>query len=607
MVKLSMEYEKIENDGYTKIANHGMIANNRTAALVSMNGTVDWMCLPNFSSNPTFDSILDKRKGGYFMTKPSVTRGLSVRQKYIPKTVILETTFMRNEKPVLRLTDFLPATPYSSINFPEMHRQIESFDEEIEVDIKLKATLDYRMSPVNAIVNENGAVYRKNSKKIGLYTNMKLKVENNVIMGKLKLGPNQREWVVISYDMANDELKNYKSDTRLQETKDYWEEFVGQSNYNGIMKDIALRSGITLRALFYDPSGMMVAAPTSSLPECIGGERNWDYRYSWIRDTSYVIEALSMLGLKLVATNYLYDMMEIIEKSDDIKVLYSIDSRDNLEEYEIDYEGYMRSSPVRMGNLASKQFQLDIYGSMVNAIYHLADIGGTVNAYMWNFVIKVLDKIEHVWRNPDSSIWEFRTHPKHYTYSKVMCWMGFDRGIKTGKLMNFKGDYDKWEKIKDEIKKDILENGVDKKTGSLVQFYGSTDVDSSLLRVPLTGFLDASDPIIKKTIKRIENELMGKDFLMRRYNNDDGFSCRDNAFLLTSFWYAEVLGEQGNYDKMKEVMDILLKKGNHLHLFSEEIDMNSGELIGNFPQAITHLGVVRAICKMNKLGEKQKN
>lgn len=595
-----MNFNDIEEKGYTKIKNHGMIANNRTAALVSMNGNVDWLCLPNFSSDPAFDSILDKNKGGFFSTRPHDLEGVSVKQEYEKRTMVLKTSFYKNEKEILRLTDFLPATEYPSINFPEMHRLVESSETKIEVDILLKATLDYRISPVNITIMEGGAVYRKNSRKIGIFTNAELTSENEVIKGKLYMSEHQREWVVIAYNMSDETLSNFKSDDRLKDTIDYWRNFTNKSNYNGIMKDVALRSGITLRGLFYDPSGMMVASPTSSLPECLGGERNWDYRYSWVRDTSYVIEALSMLGLKEAATNYLYDMMKIIETSDEINVLYKLEATDKLEEYELDYEGYMGSSPVRMGNLASKQFQLDVYGSIINAVFHLGDIGGTVTAYMWDFVVKVVDKIEHIWQSPDSSIWEFRTPRKHYVYSKVMCWLGIDRAIQLGKRKDFLSNFDHWEHLKDIIKKDILENGVDPETGSLVQYYGAKDVDASLLRVSLTGFLDSNDPIIHNTVNRIKKELMGRDYLIKRYNNDDGLSCPDNAFLLMSFWYVEVLIDQNKVDEAKDVLTSLLSKGNHLKLFSEEIDMKTLEPIGNFPQAITHLGVIRAICKLDK-------
>ncbi len=595
-----INYDEVEENGYTKIKNHGMIANNRTAALVSMNGNVDWLCLPNFSSDPVFDSILDRKKGGFFFSRPYNTEGLAVAQEYEKGTMILKTMFFREGREILRLTDFLPATKYESINFPEMHRSIQTFGVKVDVEVALKATLDYRISPIKIVITEGCAVYGKNSKKIGIFTNAELKEENGIIHGIISMEPNQREWVVLSYNMADERLSNFKSDLRLSETMKYWQIYTSSSTYNGIMKDIALRSGITLRGLFYDPTGMMVASPTSSLPECVGGERNWDYRYSWVRDTSFVIEALSMLGFRDVATNYLYDMMKIIEQNDDVNVLYKLEPSDSLEEYEIDYEGYMGSKPVRMGNLASKQFQLDVYGSIINAIFHLAGIGGTVNAYMWEFVVRVVKKIEHIWQNPDSSIWEFRTSPKHYVYSKVMCWMGVDRAIKIGKTINYNGNFDEWEALKDTIKKDVLEKGVDKTTGSLVQYYGSDDIDASLLRVPLLGFLDSNDPIIISTVKRIEKELMGKDFLIKRYNNADGLSCQDNAFLLMSFWYVELLIDQNKLDEAQNALTIVLRKGNHLKLFSEEVDMKTLEPIGNFPQAITQLGVIRAICKLDK-------
>lgn len=600
MVMEPINFIEIEENGYTKIKNHGMIANNRTAALVSMNGNVDWMCLPNFSSDPVFDSILDKNRGGFFSTRPYELKDITVTQEYEKRTMVLKTSFLRDGKEVVRLTDFLPATHYPSINFPEMHRLIESFDSKIDVELTLKATLDYRISPVNIELIEGGAVYSKNSKKIGIFTNAELRKESGKISGILSMDENQKEWVVIAYNMSDEHLSNFKSDKRLKDTRDYWHSFTDKSTYDGIMKDVALRSGITLRGLFYDPSGMMVASPTSSLPECIGGERNWDYRYSWVRDTSYVIEALSMLGLREVATNYLYDMMKIIEVDDEINVLYKLEASDKLEEYELDYEGYMGSGPVRMGNLASKQFQLDIYGSMINAIYHLGNIGGVVTAYMWDFVVRVVNIIEHIWQSPDSSIWEFRTPRKHYVYSKVMCWLGIDRAIKLGKQKSFSKNFDHWENLKDLIRKDILEKGVDKKTNSFVQYYGASDVDASLLRLPLTGFIDSNDPLMKNTVSIIERDLMGKDYLIRRYNNDDGLSCPDNAFLLMSFWYVEVLLDQNRIDEARNILASLLSKGNHLKLFSEEVDMKTLEPIGNFPQAITHLGVIRAICKLDK-------
>ncbi len=604
-MKGRIKFEEIKKDGFVKIKNHGMVANNRSAALVGMDGTVDWLCLPNFSSDPVFDSILDCNKGGSFSIHVKNHSDINADQHYEGDTMVLDTTLFSGNVKILTMKDFMPVTDYSSINFPEFHRIIEA-DQNCDIELKFNPTLDYMLSPKSFSHGPMKAIFTKNGRKVGLFSSKNIAWKDDSGAGIITVNKGERVFIVISYGMREDDtIENYKSELRLKQTSDYWKEFSSKSTYKGYMKDVALRSALTLRSLFHDPSGMMVAAPTSSLPECIGGERNWDYRFSWVRDTSYVIQALSMMGFRDVSTNYLYDMMDIIESQGDIKVLYGIDKSAELKEKSIDYSGYMGSSPVRLGNLASDQFQLDVYGSIINAIYNLAEIGGIVNSYMWDFIVEMLEKIEHVWNIPDSSIWEFRTEPRHYTYSKIMCWLGYDRAIKLGRLLGFNGNYEKWEKIVDDIKKNIMENGVDKKTGSFTQYYGSEDVDSSLMRIPLTGFISPDHSIALKTVERIKNELMSDGFLFRRYNNDDGLSCKDNAFLLMSFWYVEYLTEKGDLDEAKEVMNKLTDYGNHLHLFSEEVDVETHEPIGNFPQAITHLGVIRSICKLNDAMERK--
>ena len=594
-----IKFEEIKKDGYVKIKNHGIVANNRSAALVGMDGTVDWLCLPNFSSDPIFDSILDCEKGGSFHIELKNHTDIHASQHYEKDTMVLITEFFSGNKKIFSMMDFMPVTDYSSINFPEFHRIIETY-ETCEIEIKFRPTLDYMLSPIRFSPGPRKAIFNKNGRTVGLFSSKDIAWKDNSGTGYVKTEKGERIFFVISYGMREDDtIENYKCELRLKETAQYWKEFSSKSTYKGYMKDVALRSALTLRSLFHDPSGMMVAAPTSSLPECIGGERNWDYRFSWVRDTSYVIQSLSMMGFKDVSTNYLYDMMDIIESQGDIKVLYGVDRNSELKEKSIDYSGYMNSPPVRMGNLASDQFQLDVYGSIINAIYNLAEIGGIVNSYMWDFIVEMLEKIDHVWNIPDSSIWEFRTEPRHYTYSKIMCWLGYDRAIKLGRLLGFNGNYEKWEKIRDIIKKNIMDNGIDWKTGSFTQYYGSEDVDSSLIRIPLTGFIPTDDPIAIKTVERIKNELMSDGYLFRRYNNDDGLSCKDNAFLLMSFWYVEYLTDIGDLDEAEKVLNKLIGYGNHLHLFSEEVDVETHEPIGNFPQAITHLGVIRAICKLN--------
>ncbi|MGP6220039.1 glycoside hydrolase family 15 protein [Caldiplasma sukawensis] len=595
-------YEDIFIDGYPKISAHGYIANNRTGALIAVDGTVDWLCLPDFSSDPVFDKILDKNKGGYFFIRPKEKEKYSYSQEYDGDTLILKTWFYKEGKPSACITDFMPSTEYYSIKFPEIHRIVESF-EDIEMELGIKPTINYMIQPLFRKNEKGKLLFEKGNKRVGLFfsSNLDLLV-NEEHHHQFKMKKGEKQVFVLSYQMREDDsLYNYDSEKRLEMTMNMWKRFSSEIKIEGKWAEYAKRAAIIIRGMFFGPNGMMVAAPTTSLPECIGGERNWDYRFSWIRDTSYVIEALSMVGLKTRAINYLYDMVEIIENEGDIKVLYPIDPEQNLKEMEIDYEGYRKSNPVRIGNLASEQFQLDVYGSMINAIEHMYEANGIINSYMWDFVMNIVEKIGNIWKIPDSSIWEFRTERKHYVYSKVMCWLGVSKAIKLGRTLGYNAPYEDWENLMSEIKSDIMEKGVSKKSGSFVQFYGSEEVDASLLRIPLTGFISPEDPIAVNTLKRIENELMYDGFLFKRYKNYDGLSCEDNAFVLMSFWYAELLIEMGYQKKAEEVIGKIINLTNGLGIISEEIDIKSKEQIGNFPQAISMLGFIRAISKLNRV------
>lgn len=596
------KYEDIFIEGYPKISAHGYIANNRTGALISMDGTVDWLCLPDFSSEPVFDKILDKNKGGYFFIRPNEKEKYSYFQEYDGDTLILKTWFYRDGKPSASITDFMPSTEYYSIKFPEIHRIVEAY-EDIEMELGIKPTINYMIQPLSRKIEKGKLLFEKGNKRVGLFFSSNLELVVNEEHNHLfKMRKGEKQVFVLSYQMRKDDsLYNYDSERRLEMTRTMWKRFSSEIQIKGKWAEYVKRAAIIIRGMFFVPNGMMVAAPTTSLPECIGGERNWDYRFSWIRDTSYVIEALSMVGMKTRAINYLYDMVEIIENEGDIKVLYPIDPEQNIKEMEIDYEGYRKSNPVRIGNLASEQFQLDVYGSMINAIEHMYEANGIINSYMWDFVMNIVEKIGNIWKIPDSSIWEFRTERKHYVYSKVMCWLGVSKAIKLGRNLGYNAPYDEWENLMNNIKSDIMENGVSKKSGSFVQFYGSEDVDASLLRIPLTGFIDPRDPVAVNTLKRIENELMYDGFLFKRYKNYDGINCEDNAFVLMSFWYAELLIEMGDKKKAEEVIGKIIDLTNGLGIISEEIDIKSKEQIGNFPQAISMLGFIRAISKLNRI------
>ena len=598
MINRIRNLSEIQKDNYIKIENHGAIFNNRTSALIGADGTIDWACLPDFNSDPVFNSILDYKKGGYFILKPLCDA--RINQYYEEFTNILITEFIRDGSIILRLTDFMPTSGFSTINFPEIHRFVEAMDD-VKLKIYFKPSFKYGNETPDVEKNKNGYLFHGSEKSIAISTNFKLYMDKNMVYNNgIELKKGSYQWLVISTGINHlNRVDEYKSYERLEEARNYWKNWSGNIDYHGLYHKYVLRSALTLKGLFYDPTGMMVAAPTSSLPESIGGERNWDYRFTWVRDTSYVIEALSLIGLNNEATKFLYDLMDRIYKDKKLRTIYSIDNSETLNEEIIDYSGYMDSRPVRMGNKAANQLQLDQYGSIVNAIYKFNLAGGMVTIQLWDFIMGILNTLKLIWDNPDSSIWEFRSEPRQYVYSKIISWTAFHRAIIMGKKLGYSGPYREWRNIENEIKNDILKKGYNNKINSFTQYYGSTNVDASLLRIPLTDFLPSNDYRIRGTVKKIEEDLMYDNYLFKRYNGDDGIKGNDNAFLLLSFWYVEDLIKMNRTKDAKNVLESVLNLSNHLMLFSEEVDLNTHDLLGNFPQAITHLGVIRAIVKLN--------
>ncbi len=584
---------------YLKIKDHGFIVNNRTAALVGMDGTVDWACFPDFNSNPVFDSILDAHKGGYLKTKPVAV--CHVNQFYEEFTNVLITEFIKDNHVVLRLTDFLPVSGYSTINFPEIHRFIEAPFTDIDIMLDLKPDFNFGTDHVKISENRYGYLFSSKDRTLGISTNLKLQKgkENVFINTTLKKGTYQ--WVVILSGVRQiGNVEQYSSYDRLEESRNYWRSWTGKINYSGLYYDHVLRSALTLKGLFYEPTGMMVAAPTTSLPEDIGGERNWDYRFTWIRDTAYVIESLSLIGLKDEASKFLYDLMAMVQKDTKIRTIYPINSSDDMDEKIINFSGYMDSTPVRIGNKASDQLQIDQYGSIVDAVFRFYEAGGLVTTYLWDFIIEILETLKNIWKLPDSSIWEFRSEPRHYLYSKFISWTAFHRAIIMGKSLGYRAPYREWMKVRREIKAEIMDKGYNTEVNAFTQYYGSDEVDGSILRMPLTGFIKANDPKFLSTLKKVEKDLKNPCDLFIRYRNNDGLSGHDNGFLLLSFWYVEDLILMGRVNDAKEIFERLLSRSNHLMLFSEEIEFKEcNEMLGNFPQAITHLGVIRAAVKLN--------
>ncbi len=604
----SYKSEDLYNSGYINIKDHGFIVNNRTGALVGMDGTIDWACFPDFDSMPLFDSILDKERGGYFSIRPA--EPFKVNQYYEDFTNILITEFIEKNKIVLKLTDFLPITEFANINFPEIHRYIETPSKDMDLKIEIKPDFNFGLGTYKIKHNKNGYIFQSKDNSVVVSTDLELNEDGKKVFSEnLSLKKGSYQWIVISSGVKRiGNVMEYKPYDRLEATRNYWKEWTDQIKYSGIYYEYVLRSALVLKGLFYEPTGMMVAAPTTSLPESIGGTRNWDYRYTWVRDTAYVIETLSRIGLKDEATKFLYDVMSIIQKDKKVRTIYPVKEGTSLTEQAIDFSGYRNSRPVRIGNMASDQLQIDQYGSIVSAMFRFQEAGGLITTYMWDFVIDLLDTLKDIWKEPDSTIWEFRSEPKHYIYSKFISWTAFHRAILIGKKMGYSAPYSKWSDTMKEIKDEILEKGYNKELGAFTQYYGSKVLDASILRMPLTGFLPASDPRFLSTLKLIEKKLKNKDGLFLRYNSEDGIESKDNAFLLLSFWYIEDLILLGRIEEARGYMDDILNKSNHLMLFSEEINYkNSNEMLGNFPQALTHLGIIRSAIRLNDAMKKSNN
>jgi len=583
---------------FQKIENHGVIFNNRTAALISKNGEIDWACFPNFDSEPVFYSLLDSKDGGFFKIFPD-DKNVEGYQYYEGDTNILYTIFYKNNEKILKILDFMPTTKYSTMYFSEIHRYLQAYS-----DLNLIVEFSpFGKTKKKVFKNEDtGYLVKHNKRAMLISTHLKLNEKNNVLKGYYKMKMGEGFWIVVSYGLDKVySLKNFRSDERLSETRNYWKGWLLKSKYSGKYYDIVNRSLLTLKGLFFEPNSFMVAAPTTSLPESIGGDRNWDYRYTWIRDTTYVIDIFSKLGYLDEATIFLSRIIDRIERDGKLNSIYSVSGKNNINERTIKWRGYENSKPVRFGNDAASQFQLDQYGSLIHATYELVMNGGTINMHIWEKMRNITNMIINNWMRPDNSIWEFRTEPKHYVYSKVLAWRALKDMLELQEY--YKIDQDDYiillTNTMNKIKDSILKNGVSSEN-YYVQYYGSKYIDAALLRLPLLNFCSVNDVTFKNTLNEIESRLMVEDFLFKRYDSDDGLASKDNAFIILSFWYIEDLLLMNNYDRARFGFIKLLKMINNLYLLPEEFEFKTHRYLGNYPQALSHLGLISSILKIER-------
>lgn len=606
---------------YKLLSEYGIIGNCRSCALVSDSGSIDFCCLPNFDSGAYFCSILDDEKGGFFQIAPKngfyksnqrykqSTKG-DPNDKLQNQTNILKTFFFNQFGNVV-VTDFMPITikQDQDNDIPKyglkIVRKVKSIKGSHEMTTTFKVTPNFAREKIK-ISQNNGLVKIEDSQNyLILHTPFDVKINNDLITINFKLDQSEEVFFGLSlYEKTQpiNEILQPEFHKIYKLTEEYWEWWISKCSYQGPYLEVIQRSALTLKLLTFTPTGAIVAAPTTSLPEKLGGNYNWDYRYTWLRDASFTTYALIGLGFIKEAQRFFKWLEEVCLKEASIpKTMYGIHGEKDLEEHELKHlKGYMSSKPVRIGNGAADQKQFDIFGEVLVGINLYVQTGGRLNSAMKGYVKKLVDYCCIHWKQKDAGIWEGRGGPKHHTYSKLMCWTGIDRGIKIAQKLNINADLNSWKQTKDIIKKDILEKGYNKKIGSFVDTYGSTIIDASSLNIPIVGFLPASDPKVLSTIDSVMKKLVIDWFVLRTSNEGDKLKQGEGAFFLSTFWLIDNLSLLGRSAEAKVWLDKIIKDATPLGLYTEELNPFTKTHLGNFPQAFTHLGLINSILNLEQ-------
>ncbi len=590
--------------GYRPIGDYALIGDAHSAALVSRTGSIDWCCWPHFDSPAVFCRLLDANKGGFFEIRPLAD--FEVTRSYVPTTNILTTTFT-TDTGGFRLTDFMPVEPVTRTHRGEdiasryhIVRLIEGIAGDVEVGLGFNPTFDYARAETTLESFEGGVIARAGKEALGLYCSQHLGCADAKVTKSFVVREGERHWVTVSYyqDATRQKihLPSIDASAALETTARYWRDWWKTCRYDGPYSQLVHRSALVLKLLTFEPSGALIAAPTTSLPETIGGVRNWDYRFAWLRDSALIIYALQLLGHRDEATDFFnwLDRLCIAERREP-HIMYQIDGGSNLEEQTLDHlSGYRDSKPVRIGNAAFKQKQLDVYGSVLDAaLLYQERLRAPLPENWWNEVCFMADETVRLWRAPDNGIWEFRGGKKHFVYSKLLCWVALDRAIRLALRSGFAAKIDGWVSSRNEIHRAILTEGYNAEVGAFTQAFGEKHLDASALVIPLCGFLPATDPRVLSTVQRIQEKLTSKG-LVYRYLSEDGLPGHEGTFALCSFWLVDNLALQGRIEEARELFERIVGYANDLGLLAEEINPQTGELLGNFPQGFTHLGLIRA-------------
>ena len=582
-----------------RIEDYGVIGDCETAALVGKNGSIDWLCWPDFSAAACFASLLgDEGNGRWLIAPVEAAAGevdWEVTWRYIPQTLVLETKWSRGED-VVCVTDFMPSRGVHS----HIARKVECISGQAAMQMQLVIRFDYGRSVPWITRDEHVLRAIVGPHKVVLRTVLEVHGENQMTESKFTVSEGEHMWLTLSYGhSAAVDPPAIDAEKELEEAKRYWSRWSSRCVSIGRYTDVVKRSLITLKALTYRPTGGVVAAVTTSLPEALGGPRNWDYRFCWLRDSTFTLLALMNGGFYKEAEAWKDWLLRAIAGNpDQVQIMYGISGERQLMEWEVPWlAGYEKSKPVRIGNAAAEQLQLDIYGEVLDAFFHAAAGIEMPRSVDLNLQQNLIDHLLKVWHLPDQGIWESRSGAQQFTYSKMMVWVAFDRAIAIAEHTGSDVPLDAWRAARKQVHAEVCAKGFNKKIGAFTQKFGGDALDSSLLLMPIVGFLPPTDPRVKSTIEAIETRLM-RNGLLLRYNTSksaDGLPAGEGAFLACSFWMVSCLKLIGREADARKLLEYLLSLRNDLGLLSEEYDTDKQRLVGNFPQAFSHIAMINAI------------
>ena len=598
---------------YQPIQDYGIIGDMHSAALVGTDGSIDWLCFPHFDSPSVFAAILDDGKGGRFKIAPA-SEGAARKQLYWPDTNVLITRFFTPDG-VGEVIDYMPVgVPENGHGYHQLVRRVRVVRGEMGFRMECSPAFDYARAEHETEVTTEGAAFRTPDLCLGLSTSVPLEQSAGSAFAEFSLEEGQAAVFVLREIEAGGDCDSSPSgeeeDELFRQTVEYWRRWLSKCTYTGRWREVVERSALALKLLTFEPTGAMVAAPTMGLPEGVGGERNWDYRYTWIRDAAFTLYGLLRIGFTEEAAAFMAWIEARCKDSGtggSLQLMYGLDGRHDLTEVTLDHlDGYRGSRPVRLGNGAYDQLQLDIYGELMDAVYLYNKHGDLISYDLWTRLRTLINWVCDNWRREDEGIWEVRGGRRHFVYSKLMCWVAVDRGLRLASKRSFPADRERWLRVRDEIYEEIMDRGWSPERNAFVQSYDDDTLDASNLIMPLVFFLAPNDPRMLGTLDATNRPPrdggLVANSLVYRYDVEksaDGLAGEEGTFSLCTFWLVEALTRAGRVDEARLMFEQMLGYANHLGLYAEEIG-HSGEALGNFPQAFTHLTLISAAFNLDR-------